>query len=189
MTSLLATPILATDRPAAIDSYASVRQLQQQMDAGTLDSRQLTQQLIQRIHQLDQSGPTLRAVLEINPDAMKLAGALDAARAGSQPRSPLYGIPVLLKDNIDTDDRMLTSAGSLAMVAAPAARDAGLVERLRKAGALILGKTNLSEWANFRSNHAAAAEAAAVGKRAIPTCSTATPAAPVPARPPPWRRV
>ena len=154
MASLLAAPIIAADRPAAIDPYASVRQLQQQMAAGTLDSRRLTQQFIQRIHQLDQSGPTLRAVLEINPDAMKLAGALDAARAGSQPRSPLYGIPVLLKDNIETGDRMLTSAGSLALVAAPAARDAGLVERLRKAGALILGKTNLSEWANYRSSHA-----------------------------------
>jgi amidase len=151
---LLVTPILAADRPAAIDPYASLQLLQQRMQAGTLDSRQLTRQFIRRIHQLDQSGPTLRAVLEINPDAMKLAGALDAARSGHPPRSPLFGIPVLLKDNIDTGDRMLTSAGSLALVAAPATRDAGLVERLRKAGAVILGKTNLSEWANFRSSHA-----------------------------------
>ena len=154
VTALLATSAIAADGKALDVAYASVRQLQQQMAAGTLDSRRLTQQFIQRIQQLDQSGPTLRAVLEINPDAMKLAGALDAARVGSAARSPLYGIPVLLKDNIDTGDRMLTSAGSLALVAAPAARDAGLVERLRKAGALILGKTNLSEWANFRSSHA-----------------------------------
>ena len=154
MTSLLAAPIIAADRPAAIDPYASVQQLQQQMAAGTLDSRRLTQQFIRRIHQLDQSGPALRSVLEINPDAMRLAVALDAARAAHPAHGPLYGIPVLLKDNIDTGDRTLTSAGSLAMVAAPATRDAGLVERLRKAGALILGKTNLSEWANYRSSHA-----------------------------------
>ncbi|THD03376.1 amidase family protein, partial [Rhodanobacter lindaniclasticus] len=84
--------------------------------------------------------------------ALELAGALDAKR--TKTHGPLYGVPVLLKDNIDTGDRMLTTAGSLALVDAPALRDAGLVERLRKAGALVLGKTNLSEWANFRSSHA-----------------------------------
>src|SRR5690606_1057765 len=96
--------------------------------------------------------PALHAVLEINPDAMEIAGALDRERAQGTVRSALHGIPVLLKDNIDTADRMHTTAGSLALLDAPTpARDAFLVEQLREAGAVILGKTNLSEWANFRS--------------------------------------
>ncbi|MHB1058167.1 MAG: amidase [Rhodanobacter sp.] len=153
--TLLAAQAIAADAvPPPAPDYASIAQLQQRMDAGTLDSRRLTRQFLDRIRRLDQSGPTLRAVIETNPDAPELAGALDHARSGKQRRGPLYGIPVLLKDNIDTGDRMLTTAGSLALAGAPAPRDAGLVERLRKGGALILGKTNLSEWANFRSNHA-----------------------------------
>jgi len=154
VTALLAVPAIAADAVPPISAYASIAQLQQRMDAGTLDSRQLAGQFLQRIQQIDRSGPTLRAVIETNPDALQLAGKLDNARSGRKARSPLYGIPVLLKDNIDTGDRMLTTAGSLALADAPAAHDAGLVERLRKTGALILGKTNLSEWANFRSNHA-----------------------------------
>jgi amidase len=152
--ALLAVPAIAADAAPPAAAYASIAQLQQRMDAGTLDSRQLASQFLERIQQIDRSGPTLRAVLETNPDALQLAGKLDHARRGSKARSPLYGIPVLLKDNIDTGDRMLTTAGSLALADAPAAHDADLVKRLRKAGALILGKTNLSEWANFRSNHA-----------------------------------
>ena len=122
------------------------------MDTGTLDSRQLTKQFLGRIQHIDQSGPTLRAVLETNPDALKLAGALDAKR--TKAHGPLYGIPVLLKDNIDTGDRMLTTAGSLALTDAPAPHDSAVAERLRTAGVLILGKTNLSEWADMRSDHA-----------------------------------
>ncbi|MGH8157562.1 MAG: amidase [Rhodanobacter sp.] len=151
--ALSAVPALATDSTSPAAVYASVAQLQQRMDAGTLDSRQLTRQFLERIRQIDQSGPTLRAVLETNPDALKLAGALDAARSNKAAHSPLHGIPVLLKDNIDTGDRMLTTAGSLALTDAPAPHDAALVERLRQAGALILGKANLSEWANMRSSH------------------------------------
>ncbi len=149
---LLAGPAAAAETAPPEIACASVAQLQQRMDAGTLDSRGLAQALLERIRQLDQSGPSLHAVSETNPDALQLAGELDAKR--TKARSPLYGIPVLLKDNIDTGDRMLTTAGSLALTDAPAPRVAGLVERLRKVGALILGKTNLSEWANFRSNHA-----------------------------------
>ncbi|HXS05061.1 MAG TPA: amidase family protein, partial [Rhodanobacter sp.] len=151
---MLAAPAIAADNAASTTAYASIAQLRQRMDAGTLDSRQLTRQFLQRIRQIDQSGPTLRALIQTNPDALQLADALDAARGRNHAHSPLYGIPVLLKDNIDTGDRMLTTAGSLALADAPAPRDAGLVERLRKAGALILGKTNLSEWANYRSSHA-----------------------------------
>jgi amidase len=150
--ALLVGPAIADDATVPAVAYSSIAQLQQRMDAGTLDSRQFAQQLIERIQQIDQSGPTLRAVLEMNPDALKLAGALDRKR--SKAHGPLYGIPVLLKDNIDTGDRMLTTAGSLAMIGAPAPHDAALVARLRKAGVLILGKSNLSEWANMRSDHA-----------------------------------
>ena len=150
--ALLVTPAIAADTTVPDVAYSSIAQLQWRMDAGTLDSRQLTQQFIDRIQQIDQSGPSLRAVLEINPDALKLAAALDRKR--TKARAPLYGIPVLLKDNIDTGDRMLTTAGSLAMIGAPAPHDAALVARLRKAGMLILGKSNLSEWADMRSDHA-----------------------------------
>ena len=150
------------------DPYARVAQLQQRMAAGTLDSRALTRQLLARIRRLDGHGPRLRAVLETNPDALKIAAALDRARAGAETRGPLYGMPVLLKDNIDTGDRMLTSAGSLALTGAPASQDAALVARLRKAGALILGKTNLSEWANFRSSHASSGWSARGGQTRNP---------------------
>lgn len=168
---MLAGPALAAEVPAtppADTAYASIDQLQQRMQAGTLDSRQLTGQLLQRIERIDRAGPSLHAVIETNPDALQLAGALDAARGAGDERGPLYGIPVLLKDNIDTGDRMLTTAGSLALAGAPAPHDAGLVERLRKGGALILGKTNLSEWANFRSNHASSGWSARGGQTKNP---------------------
>ncbi|QRP64812.1 amidase [Rhodanobacter sp. FDAARGOS 1247] len=171
VTALLAGPALAAEVPAAPPAdtaYASIDQLQQRMDAGTLDSRQLTGQLLQRIERIDRAGPSLHAVIETNPDALQLAGTLDAARGAHDKLGPLYGIPVLLKDNIDTGDRMLTTAGSLALAGAPAPRDAGLVERLRKGGALILGKTNLSEWANFRSNHASSGWSARGGQTKNP---------------------
>ncbi len=157
VTASLSGSALAAEavRPVIINvADASVEQLQQRMNTRTLDTHRLVDQLLERIRQIDQSGPTLRAIIEINPDAMQLADALDQVRGSAKPNHSMYGIPVLLKDNIDTGDRMLTTAGSLALTAAPAPRDAGLVERLRKAGALILGKANLSEWANFRSSHA-----------------------------------
>jgi amidase len=133
-------------------AWQSVTELQREMDAGKLTGKTLVQDDIARIKQIDQAGPTLRAVLEMNPDALKIAEKFDGKRTSSH--GALYGIPVLLKDNIDTGDRMLTTAGSLALVGAPAPQDAALVTRLRKAGAVILGKANLSEWADFRSSHA-----------------------------------
>lgn len=111
-------------------------------------------QYLDRIDQLDRRGPQLRAVIEVNPDALAIADALDAEAKAKGPRGPLHGVPLLIKDNIDTADRMKTTAGSLALADAPAPKlDAPLVKRLRAAGAVILGKTNLSEWANFRSTH------------------------------------
>jgi amidase len=152
----LALALLPVNPLAAQDSdgvtWQTITQLQQKMDTGKLSSKALVQDDIARIRHIDQSGPTLRSVLELNPDALKLATALDKKRKASH--GPLYGIPVLLKDNIDTGDRTLTTAGSLALADAPAPEDAALVARLRKAGAVILGKTNLSEWADFRSAHA-----------------------------------
>jgi len=106
-----------------------------------------------RIADLDRSGPLLHAVIELNPDAPAIAAALDAEARTRGPRGPLHGVPILCKDNIDTADRMMTTAGSLALVGPPPARDATVVARLRAAGAILLGKTNPSEWANFRSTH------------------------------------
>lgn len=138
--------------PLAVElEEATVAQLQEGMRAGRWTSRALVEGYLARIEALDRSGPTLRSVIETNPDALAIADSLDAERRAGRVRGPLHGIPILLKDNIDTGDRMQTTAGSLALVGQPAPRDAGLVERLRAAGAVILGKTNLSEWANFRS--------------------------------------
>jgi amidase len=111
------------------------------------------EQYLARIDAVDRSGPTLRSVIETNPDALTIADRLDAERRSGRTRGPLHGIPVLIKDNIATADRMMTSAGSLALAGARPPKDAFIVTRLREAGAVILGKTNLSEWANFRSTH------------------------------------
>ena len=145
-----AGPLAAQDHEGV--AWQTIPELHKQMDAGKLSSKTLVQDDITRIRKIDQAGPTLRSVLELNPDALKLAAALDQKHDTSH--GPLYGIPVLLKDNIDTGDRTLTTAGSLALADAPAPKDAALVTRLRDAGAVILGKTNLSEWADFRSAHA-----------------------------------
>src|ERR1700730_1841180 len=120
---------------------------------GRLTSRQLTQIYLDRISALDRHGPELGAVLETNPQALDLAAELDRERRTHGPRGPLHGVPILIKDNVETADRMMTTAGSLALDGWYAPRDAPLVARLRAAGAVILGKTNLSEWANFRSGH------------------------------------
>ena len=131
----------------------SIAELQAGLTAGRWTARSLTESYLTRIAALDRQGPALHAVIETNPDALAIADALDAERKAKGPRGPLHGIPVLIKDNIDTADRMQTTAGSLALVGSEAARDAFVAARLREAGAVILGKTNLSEWANFRSTH------------------------------------
>ena len=118
-----------------------------------LTSVEVVQTYLDRIAALDRRGPDLRAVLEVNPQALDIAAALDRERSSRGARGPLHGVPVLIKDNIETADRMMTTAGSLALEGWFAPADASLVARLRGAGAIILGKTNLSEWANFRSTH------------------------------------
>src|SRR3954454_10410426 len=132
---------------------ATASQIQEWMTSGRYTARQIAEMYLGRIEVIDRHGPTLRSVIEVNPDALSIAGALDAERRAKGPRGPLHGIPVLIKDNIDTADRMMTTAGSLALEGSRPSKDAALVERLRAAGVVILGKTNLSEWANFRSTH------------------------------------
>jgi amidase len=125
--------------------------LQQKMIKGELSSRTITEMYLQRIEAIDRSGPAINSVIEINPDAIAMADALDAERRAGMFRGPLHGIPVLLKDNINTGDKMMTTAGALALSGNIASSDAFIVKKLRENGAVILGKTNLSEWANFRS--------------------------------------
>jgi amidase len=161
----LATPGLRPPKPVRRDSVTgrsplltfdleerTIAQLQDGMSSGATTASELTDRYLQRFAELDKAGPSLNAIIEVNPEAVSIAKALDAERRVKGPRSSLHGIPVLIKDNIATADRMRTSAGSLALAESTAARDAEVVQRLRAAGAVILGKTNLSEWANFRSS-------------------------------------
>ena len=140
---------LGREGPSELDEVTVV-QLQEGMHTGRWTARGLAEQYLARLDALDQRGPNLHTVLELNPDALAIADALDAERRAKGPRGPLHGIPVLIKDNIDTADRMHTSAGSLALASSIASRDGFVAARLRAAGAVLLGKTNLSEWANFR---------------------------------------
>jgi len=130
---------------------ASIDTLQQKMQSGEYTSQSITELYLQRIAEIDKKGPTLNAVIELNPDALAIAEQLDAERKAGKARGPLHGIPVLVKDNINTGDKMQTTAGSLALEGHKAAKDAFIIARLRESGAVLLGKTNLSEWANFRS--------------------------------------
>src|SRR6185295_13382739 len=124
----------------------TIADLQQGLQSGKYTTRQLVEKYSNRINDIDKKGPALNSVIEMNPDAEQIAAALDRERKEKGPRSPLHGIPILIKDNIDTQDRMLTTAGSLALVGAKSVRDAFVAQKLRDAGAVILGKTNLSEW-------------------------------------------
>ena len=130
---------------------ASVAELQAAMQSGKTTSQALVKAYLARIKKIDKSGPHINSIIELNPDALAIAMALDKERKAKGPRGPMHGIPVLIKDNIATADKMQTTAGSLALVGIKPQRDAFIVEKLRAAGAVILGKTNLSEWANFRS--------------------------------------
>ncbi len=133
----------------------SVAQLQEKVKLGLLTYAGLTQIYLNRIQKIDKTGPMLNAVIEINPDALAIAESMDKEFKAGKPRGPMHGIPVLIKDNIDSGDKMQTTAGSLALTGNVAKEDAFVVTRLRSAGAVILGKTNLSEWANFRSTRSA----------------------------------
>ena len=154
----VANPVSAVEKtdfetplPAFELDELTISELQQALQSGKYSSKQLVEKYSDRINDIDKKGPALSSVIEMNPDAESIAAALDRERKERGSRGPLHGIPILIKDNIDTHDRMMTTAGSLALVGAKPARDAFVAQKLREAGAVILGKTNLSEWANFRS--------------------------------------
>src|SRR5271157_2060014 len=139
-------------KPFKLDEI-TIAELQEGMKSGRFTARSLVEKYTARIEEVDKRGPALNSIIEMNPDALAIADTLDQERKAKGPRGPLHGIPVLIKDNIDTADRMMTTAGSLALVGSKPTRDSFVAQRLREAGAVILGKTNLSEWANIRSSH------------------------------------
>jgi amidase len=145
----IAAAALADDGSAQL-AELSIDELQAGMKSGKFTARSLADKYLARIRAIDQAGPTLKSVIELNPDALKIADELDDERKAMRLRGPLHGIPILIKDNIDTADRMATTAGSLALIGSKPKQDAFIVKKLRDAGAVILGKTNLSEWANIR---------------------------------------
>ncbi len=140
--------------PSAFElDEVTISELQQGMRAGKFSARSLTKKYLERIEDVDKNGPAINSIIELNPDALAIADSLDRERKAKGARGPLHGIPILIKDNIDTADRMMTTAGSLALLGSIPFQDAFVAKKLREAGAVILGKTNLSEWANIRSNH------------------------------------
>jgi len=147
---------------------ATLAQLQQGLASGKYTARSLAERYLGRIAEVDTSGPGLNSVIELNPEALAIADALDEERKAKGARGPLHGIPVLIKDNIGTADRMMTTAGSLALLGFTPGKDSGVARRLREAGALILGKTNLSEWANIRSSHSSSGWSARGGQTRNP---------------------
>jgi len=147
-----APPLPAEVKPFELDEV-TIPQLQDGMKSRKYTAQSLVEKYLARIDEIDKRGPAVNAIIELNPDALSIAKALDQERNAKGARGPLHGIPVLIKDNIDTADRMMTTAGSLALVGSKPPKDSFVAQRLRVAGAVILGKTNLSEWANIRSSH------------------------------------
>ncbi len=143
----------AADIPSFELDETTITELQDAMKSGKYTARSITERYLTRIDQIDKQGPAINSIIELNPDALAIADALDKERKDKGPRGPLHGIPVLIKDNIDTADKMMTTAGSLALLGSKPPKDSTVARKLREAGAVILGKTNLSEWANIRSSH------------------------------------
>ena len=156
-------------------SETTIAELHDRMQRGELTSEQLVSWYIQRVDDIDRAGPTLNSIIELNPDALMTARALDEEWQRSGPRGPMHGIPVVLKANIDTADKMRTTAGSLALAQHIPPEDAFIVSRLRDAGAVILGKANLSEWANFRSDHSSSGWSSIGGQTHNPYDTTRNP--------------
>lgn len=164
----IASPIAVASPPAFELDELTINDLQQGLQSGKYSSRELVEKYSDRITEIDKRGPGLYSVIEMNPDAERIAVALDRERKERGARGPLHGIPILIKDNIDTQDRMMTTAGSLALVGAKPQRDAFVAQKLREAGAVIVGKTNLSEWANFRSTKSSSGWSARGGQTKNP---------------------
>jgi amidase len=171
----LQAPAMTTGRPSRENDFpapeleeAGILQLQENMKQGKASAVSLTKAYLKRIRAIDREGPALNAIIELNPDAVSIAETLDRERAEGKIRGPLHGIPILVKDNINTGDRMMTTAGSIALSGNRAAADAFILQRLREAGVVLLGKTNLSEWANFRSSHSTSAWSSRGGQTKCP---------------------
>ena len=143
----------AAQVPAFELDEVTIAELQQGMKSGKYSAHSIAEKYLARIDALDKKGPAINALIELNPDVLAIADAVDKERKSGRVRGPLHGIPILIKDNIDTADKMMTTAGSLALVGSKPPRDSTVAQKLREAGAVILGKTNLSEWANIRSSH------------------------------------
>lgn len=161
------TPLSPSPKDFELDEL-TISELQEGMNSGKFTARSLVKKYLERIDEVDKGGPSINSVIEINPDAVSIAESLDRERKEKGPRGRLHGIPILIKDNIGTADRMMTTAGSLALLGSRPAQDAFLVRRLRESGAVILGKTNLSEWANFRSTHSTSGWSARGGQTRNP---------------------
>ena len=146
----------------------TIDELQQKMKDGKLTSKAITQMYLKRIEAIDKKGPAINSIIEINPDAVKIAEEMDRERKAGKLRGPMHGIPVLIKDNIDTADKMMTTAGAAALIGNIASEDAFVVKQLRAAGAVLLGKTNLSEWANFRSSRSTSGWSSRGGQTRMP---------------------
>jgi amidase len=161
--------------PADTVEELSLADIGARFDDGRLSAYQLTQLYLDRIERLDRRGPTLNSVIELNPRALEIAAGLDAERQSRGTRGPLHGVPILIKDNVETSDHMMSTAGSWALEGWYAPKDAHLIARLRAAGAVILGKTNLSEWANFRSTHSLSGWSGRGGQTRNPYATDRTP--------------
>ncbi|HZN07432.1 MAG TPA: amidase [Pyrinomonadaceae bacterium] len=169
LTVAIAKPASSFTPPPAFElEELTIPELQQGLQSGKYTSRSLVEKYSERINDIDKRGPKLNSVIEFNPDSEAIAAALDRERKERGPRGPLHGIPILIKDNIDTHDKMMTTAGSLALIGAKPFQDAFIVKKLRDAGAVILGKTNLSEWANFRSTKSSSGWSARGGQTRNP---------------------
>jgi amidase len=149
----LVSPAAPVDVPTFELDEITISELQDGMKSGKYTARSIAEKYLARIDQIDKHGPSVNSVIEINPEALAIADALDQERQRNATRGPLHGVPVLIKDNIDTADRMMTTAGSLALVGSKPPKDSMVAQKLREAGAVLLGKANLSEWANIRSEH------------------------------------
>jgi amidase len=170
----LPTQPASTAKDFELDEF-TMSDLQEGMRSGKFSARSIAKKYLERIDDIDKSGPAINSVIELNPDALSIAESLDRERKEKGPRSPLHGIPILIKDNIDTADRMMTTAGSLALVGSRPSQDAFVAKKLRDAGAVILGKTNLSEWANFRSSHSSSGWSGRGGQTRNPYSSDRNP--------------
>jgi amidase len=172
---LLCLALAACSQPHENYVEATIAELQDQMQRGEVSSEQLVSWYLERIDDIDRAGPGLNSIIELNPDALTIARALDEEWQVSGPRGPMHGIPVVLKANIDTADKMHTSAGSLALAEHIPTQDAFIVSQLRDAGAVILGKANLSEWANFRSSRSSSGWSSIAGQTHNPYDTTRNP--------------